>query len=152
MLLDTIDTNWREHLLTLEHLRSVIGFRGYAQRDPLNEYKNEGFQLFQSMLDSLREGVTQKLAHVRIVSEEEQRRMLQQLFAQQAQEAGQPMAAAQPVPAGAEVASPAQPAAVDQPAVGFVEDDPSTWGNPGRNEKCPCGSGKKFKHCHGRLA
>ena len=152
VLLDTIDTNWREHLLTLEHLRSVIGFRGYAQRDPLNEYKNEGFQLFQSMLDSLREGVTQKLAHVRIVSEEEQRRMLQQLFAQQAQEAGQPMAAAQPVPAGAEVASPAQPAAVDQPAVGFVEDDPSTWGNPGRNEKCPCGSGKKFKHCHGRLA
>ncbi|PJE36066.1 preprotein translocase subunit SecA [Pseudooceanicola lipolyticus] len=152
VLLDTIDTNWREHLLTLEHLRSVIGFRGYAQRDPLNEYKNEGFQLFQSMLDSLREGVTQKLAHVRIVSEEEQRRMLQQLFAQQAQEAGQPMAAAQPVPAGAEAASPAQPAAVDQPAVGFVEDDPSTWGNPGRNEKCPCGSGKKFKHCHGRLA
>ncbi len=61
VLLQTIDAKWREHLLTLEHLRSVVGFRGYAQRDPLNEYKTEAFQLFQSMLDSLRVGVTQTL-------------------------------------------------------------------------------------------
>ena len=150
VLLETIDANWREHLLTLEHLRSVIGFRGYAQRDPLNEYKNEGFQLFQSMLDSLREGVTQKLAHVRVMSEEEQRRMLEQFFAQQNQQAA-PAQAAPPVSPGVEAAEPAQAAVPEEPAAGFVEDDPTTWGNPGRNEKCPCGSGKKFKHCHGRL-
>ena len=65
LLLQAIDTKWREHLLTLEHLRSVVGFRGYAQRDPLNEYKNESFQLFESMLDSLREDVTQKLSQIR---------------------------------------------------------------------------------------
>ncbi len=65
ILLQTIDAKWREHLLTLEHLRSVVGFRGYAQRDPLNEYKTESFQLFESMLDGLRDDVTQKLAQIR---------------------------------------------------------------------------------------
>ena len=72
LLLQSIDGKWREHLLRLEHLRSVIGFRGYAQRDPLNEYKTESFQLFESMLNSLRQDVTQKLAQVRPVSQEEQ--------------------------------------------------------------------------------
>ncbi|MHA6264325.1 preprotein translocase subunit SecA [Arenibacterium sp. CAU 1754] len=146
VLLNTIDEKWREHLLTLEHLRSVVGFRGYAQRDPLNEYKTESFQLFESMLDSLRESVTQNLAHVHMPSEEEQRRMIEEMMAQQAklQQAGGEVAAtsgsAEPEPEAGEAAP------------GFVEDDPETWGNPGRNEKCPCGSGKKFKHCHGRLA
>jgi preprotein translocase subunit SecA len=152
VLLQTIDTKWREHLITLEHLRSVVGFRGYAQRDPLNEYKNEGFQLFEGMLDSLREGVTQMLSNLHMPSEEEQRQMMEQLMAQQA------AAAARAMPAMADAgAGPAEPLAAPQPepgqaAAGFVEDDPTTWGNPGRNEKCPCGSGKKFKHCHGRLA
>ncbi|WP_374015448.1 preprotein translocase subunit SecA [Phaeobacter sp. A36a-5a] len=136
VLLQTIDAKWREHLLTLEHLRSVVGFRGYAQRDPLNEYKNESFQLFETMLDTLRETVTQQLAHVRPISEEEQRQMMMQLAAQQAE--------LQRAAAGA--------ALPEAPADGFVEDDPSTWGNPSRNDKCPCGSGKKFKHCHGSLS
>ncbi len=142
VLLQTIDGKWREHLLTLEHLRSVVGFRGYAQRDPLNEYKNESFQLFESMLDSLRETVTQQLARVRPLSEEEQREMLEQFQAQQAeaQKAGKQAEAV----AEAEASGDARP--------GFVEDDPATWGNPSRNDRCPCGSGKKFKHCHGRLA
>jgi len=140
VLLQTIDSKWREHLLTLEHLRSVVGFRGYAQRDPLNEYKNESFQLFENMLDSLRETVTQQLALVRPISEEEQRQMLMQMAAQQAE--------MQKAAAGATVAA----APVEEPAPGFVEDDPSTWGNPSRNDKCPCGSGKKFKHCHGSHA
>ena len=140
VLLQTIDKKWREHLLTLEHLRSVVGFRGYAQRDPLNEYKNESFQLFEGMLDSLREEVSQQLSRVRPMTEEEQQQMLMEMAARQA--AMQQMAA-QPAAAGA-------PA--EEPAPGFVEDDPSTWGNPSRNDKCPCGSGKKFKHCHGRLA
>ncbi|WP_271880750.1 preprotein translocase subunit SecA [Phaeobacter italicus] len=140
VLLQTIDSKWREHLLTLEHLRSVVGFRGYAQRDPLNEYKNESFQLFENMLDSLRETVTQQLALVRPISEGEQRQMLMQMAAQQAE--------MQKAAAGATAAA----APVEEPAPGFVEDDPSTWGNPSRNDKCPCGSGKKFKHCHGSHA
>ncbi|UWR48995.1 preprotein translocase subunit SecA [Phaeobacter inhibens] len=140
VLLQTIDAKWREHLLTLEHLRSVVGFRGYAQRDPLNEYKNESFQLFENMLDTLRETVTQQLAHVRPISEDEQRQMMMQMAAQQAE--------LQKAATGANAATALQEA----PADGFVEDDPSTWGNPSRNDKCPCGSGKKFKHCHGSLS
>ena len=133
-LLQTIDAKWREHLLTLEHLRSVVGFRGYAQRDPLNEYKTEAFQLFETLLNTLREQVTQQLSQVRPMSEEEQAAMMQQLVAQQ-----QAMAQA----------APAEPAGGAKE--GFVEGDKATWGNPGRNDVCPCGSGKKFKHCHGRL-
>ncbi|MCA0929724.1 preprotein translocase subunit SecA [Ruegeria profundi] len=145
VLLQTIDSKWREHLLTLEHLRSVVGFRGYAQRDPLNEYKNESFQLFESMLDSLRETVTQQLSRVRPLTEEEQREMLAQMAAQQAQ-------AQKAVDQAADKAEPvAEAKASGDARPGFVEDDPSTWGNPSRNDPCPCGSGKKFKHCHGRL-
>jgi len=143
VLLQTIDTKWREHLVTLEHLRSVIGFRGYAQRDPLNEYKTESFQLFEGMLDGLRETVTQQLAHVRPLTEEEQRQMMAQMVDQEAQLQQQADVA--------EAEAKGEPVASDGAVPGFVEDDPSTWGNPGRNEKCPCGSGKKFKHCHGRL-
>ncbi len=140
VLLQTIDTKWREHLLTLEHLRSVVGFRGYAQRDPLNEYKSESFHLFQTMLDGLRGDVTQKLAQIRPMTEEEQTALMRDLEQQRAAME----AAAQPADAGAEGAFP-------DAVPGFVESDPSTWGNPGRNDSCPCGSGKKFKHCHGRL-
>ncbi len=143
LLLQSIDGKWREHLLTLEHLRSVVGFRGYAQRDPLNEYKNESFQLFEGMLDSLREDVTQKLSQIRPMTEEEQRQMVEQLRAQQA--------AAQAAAAEALAAASPEEAEAGEAQAGFDESDPSTWGNPGRNEPCPCGSGKKFKHCHGRL-
>jgi preprotein translocase subunit SecA len=143
LLLQTIDAKWREHLLTLEHLRSVVGMRGYAQRDPLNEYKTEGFQLFERMLDGLRTDVTKKLSQIRPMSKEEQERMIAQIREQQqaAAQAAGPAATAAPstVPAG-------------QAREGFDENDPTTWGNPGRNDSCPCGSGKKFKHCHGRLA
>ncbi len=145
VLLQTIDGKWREHLLTLEHLRSVVGFRGYAQRDPLNEYKNESFQLFEGMLDSLRETVTQQLSRVRPLTEEEQREMLAQMAAQQAQ-------AQQAVDQAAGAAEAKAEAVASGDALpGFDENDPSTWGNPSRNDPCPCGSGKKFKHCHGRL-
>ena len=145
MLLNIIDTKWREHLVTLEHLRSVVGFRGYAQRDPLNEYKSEAFQLFETLLDGLREDVTQRLAHIRPMTQEEQDAMMQQLLERQkALQAPAPAPAPEPQGAGA--------AAEPQAALaGFDENDPTTWGNPGRNAPCPCGSGKKFKHCHGRL-
>ena len=165
LLLQTIDAKWREHLLRLEHLRSVVGFRGYAQRDPLNEYKSESFQLFETMLNSLRLDVTQKLSQVRPISKEEQEQLVAQFMAQQkasaaaaaAREAAVPAAA--PALALAEAGAPVgvgvmRVAAADRvPLVaGFDETDPSTWGAPARNAPCPCGSGEKFKYCHGRMA
>jgi len=145
LLLQTIDAKWREHLLTLEHLRSVVGFRGYAQRDPLNEYKSEAFQLFERLLDGLRTDVTQKLAQIRPMSAEEQAQLIEQMRQQQ-------QAAAEAAAQGVERATSDPTGQGSTPREGFVEDDPTTWGNPGRNDPCPCGSGKKFKHCHGRLA
>ena len=165
LLLQTIDAKWREHLLRLEHLRSVVGFRGYAQRDPLNEYKSESFQLFETMLNSLRLDVTQKLSQVRPISKEEQEQLVAQFMAQQqasaaaaaAREAAVPAAA--PALALAEAGAPVgvgvmRVGAADRvPLVaGFDETDPSTWGTPARNAPCPCGSGEKFKYCHGRMA
>ncbi len=136
LLLQTIDAKWREHLLRLEHLRSVVGFRGYAQRDPLNEYKTEAFTLFEGMLDSLRAEVTQKLSRIRPMTEEEQQEMLRQIaFQTHAATVAAENDGVRPTPL------------VD----GFDETDPTTWGNPGRNDPCPCGSDKKFKHCHGKL-
>jgi preprotein translocase subunit SecA len=143
ILLQSIDAKWREHLLTLEHLRSVVGFRGYAQRDPLNEYKSESFSLFESLLNSLRQEVTQKLAAIRPLTQAEQDAMMAQVLAQQRAAAGP---AAPPALAEAEASSD-----TSTRLPGFDEADPSTWGNPSRNDLCPCGSGEKFKHCHGRL-
>ncbi len=143
-LLQTIDGKWREHLVTLEHLRSVIGFRGYAQRDPLAEYKTEAFALFEHMLDSLRIDVTQKLARVRPLTEEEQ----QQMVAQMAQQPDAPEQILEAAAAAALAEGDARKPLVE----GFDPADQATWGNPGRNDPCPCGSGEKFKHCHGRLA
>ena len=139
LLLETIDHEWREHLLRLEHLRSVVGFRGYAQRDPLNEYKTEGFTLFENLLNRLRVEVTRKLAHVKLMTKEEQQAMIAQLQAQARQ--------AQEAQAAALATADAGPAT----AVALDPDRPETWGNVGRNEPCPCGSGKKYKHCHGRV-
>ena len=139
LLLQAIDGKWRDHLMTLEHLRSVVGFRSYAQRDPLNEYKNESFQLFEGMLDSLRQDVTQKLGQVQPMTPEEQRAMIEEMQARQA--------------ALQSTADGETPKDAPVPILaGFDEGDPATWGNPGRNDECPCGSGKKFKHCHGSLA
>ena len=162
VLLQTIDQNWREHLVTLEHLRSVVGFRGYAQRDPLNEYKSEAFQLFEGLLNKLRLEVTRMLAHVQVMTQEEQQAMIaeMQARAQAAQSvnlaaadaaeaafnapAREPaLAAAGPAPAPAGLATPA--------GVAVESDDPATWARSGRNDPCPCGSGKKYKHCHGRV-
>ena len=143
VLLQTIDAKWREHLLRLEHLRSVVGFRGYAQRDPLNEYKTESFALFESMLNSLRQDVSQRLALVRPMTEAEQKAMMDQLLAQAraAQAVQTPAASPAPTPAEAPALAAADTA-----------DLPAGWETTGRNDACPCGSGKKFKHCHGKIA
>lgn len=141
VLLQTIDQKWRDHLLKLEHLRSVVAFRGYAQRDPLNEYKSEAFQLFEGLLDGLRQEVTQKLGRIQPLSPEQQAELIRQL---QAQAAAQQQAVLKAVDEAEAKAS--------GDDTGFDETRPETWGNLGRNDACPCGSGKKFKHCHGRLA
>ncbi|MEY3307790.1 MAG: hypothetical protein RLZZ413_1828 [Pseudomonadota bacterium] len=166
LLLQTIDAKWRDHLLRLEHLRSVVGFRGYAQRDPLNEYKSESFQLFETMLNSLRLDVTQKLSQVRPISKEEQDQLVAQFMAQQQASAAAAAARAAVAPAAAPALALADadaglgagdvvPVAVADrvPLIaGFDEADPATWGTPSRNAPCPCGSGEKFKYCHGRMA
>jgi len=137
LLLQTIDTKWREHLVTLEHLRSVVGFRGYAQRDPLNEYKSEAFTLFENLLNTLRTEVSEQLSRIRPLSDEEQQEMVAQAVARQQGGSGALAPSAPDTGEGAVVLA------------GFDENDPATWGSPGRNQACPCGSGKKFKHCHG---
>jgi preprotein translocase subunit SecA len=168
VLLQTIDRNWREHLVTLDHLRSVVGFRGYAQRDPLNEYKSEAFQLFEALLNKLRIEVTRMLAHVQVMTQAEQQAMIAELQAR-AQAAQADAAALQPaplqsVPLQSVPVPPAEPApqparepefagAGAAPAFASRVDPavPETWTLSGRNDPCPCGSGKKYKHCHGRL-
>jgi preprotein translocase subunit SecA len=156
VLLQTLDHLWREHLVTLEHLRQVIGLRGYGQRDPLNEYKSESFTLFEHMLARLREAVTGQLMHVQLASQDEAPPLEatelpameahhfdpltgEDEFALEAAGAGASAGAA--APARARKAQSAQ--AAPNPA------DPSTWGKVQRNALCPCGSGKKYKHCHG---
>jgi len=146
VLLQMIDQKWREHLMTLDHLRSVVGFRGYAQRDPLSEYKTEAFQLFESLLDGLRFDVTQRLAQIRPLSDAERQEMLNQMSEQQ--EAAQ---SDMTMEHGDEEQQNSEESLL-APTPGFDENDPATWGNPSRNDLCPCGSGKKFKHCHGAIA
>ena len=152
ILLQAIDSKWREHLQQLGQLRSVIGFRSYAQKDPLNEYKTEAFQLFENMLERLRLQVSEQLSLVRPLTEEERAQMMAQVIAAQQAQAAMAQAAQEPdaaAPAPALVAAGADESPASLAA--FDEADPATWGNPGRNDPCPCGSGKKFKHCHGQI-
>jgi preprotein translocase subunit SecA len=161
VLLHTLDHLWREHLIVMEHLRSVIGFRGYGQRDPLNEYKTESFELFQAMLANLREEVTGHLMHARAMAgptedlfEPVELPPMQAhhqdpftgedelALADAALSAG-----TRPVAQGPDRRAPLQ----KRKAAGAVNPkDPSTWGKVSRNAVCPCGSGKKYKHCHGK--
>jgi preprotein translocase subunit SecA len=137
LMLQNLDHLWREHLVNLDHLRSVVGFRGYAQRDPLNEYKSESFELFQSMLGHLRHSVTAQTMRVEIVR--------QPPPTQPEMHELHPDPGADPtlLPAAAEGALSAAQSVSRDPK------KPESWGKVGRNEACPCGSGKKFKHCHG---
>jgi len=151
ILLQTLDHLWREHLVMLEHLRQVIGLRGYGQRDPLNEYKAESYNLFEAMTTSLREAVTSQLMRVEIVQQpaEEQGMSLPPMQAHHfdPNTGEDEMALAQ---AGAETL--ARAGITPRPAADRNPNDPTSWGKVGRNEACPCGSGKKYKHCHGRYA
>ncbi len=141
LLLQTLDQLWREHLIMLEHLRQVIGLRGYGQRDPLQEYKSEGFQLFEAMIAHMREAVTGQLMRVEIVPPDEPP-------PEMAIEAHK----FDPNTGEDEVARAGGSLALAGPAIERDPNNPATWGKVGRNESCPCGSGKKYKHCHGRYA
>ena len=143
LLLQTMDTKWREHLITLEHLRSVVGFRGYAQRDPLNEYKNEAFQLFERLLNGLRYDVTKQLSMVRPLTDEERKAMVAKFLDEQKK--------LQVAPKIENTKTTKSNSKLPLGAKTPPEQMPTGWQSTGRNEICPCGSGKKFKHCHGRL-
>jgi len=155
IVLQTLDHLWREQLVMLEHLRQVIGLRGYGQRDPLNEYKSEAFTLFESMTANLREAVTSQLMRVEIVQSPPPPEAMELPFMQASHidpstgEDELAMSDARLVPAlaGDNGSGAARAAAADR-----NPKDPTSWGKVGRNEACPCGSGKKFKHCHGRYA
>jgi preprotein translocase subunit SecA len=153
VLLQTLDNLWREHLVTLDHLRQVIGLRGYGQRDPLNEYKSESFTLFEHMLSRLREAVTGQLAHVELAKPDEvpplEGAELPPMEAHHANPiTGEDEFALEAANVGGNGRGAAKPARARK-AAGVNPADPSTWGKVQRNALCPCGSGKKYKHCHG---
>jgi preprotein translocase subunit SecA len=141
ILLQTLDQNWREHIVNLDHLRQYVGLRGYGQRDPLNEYKSEAFELFENLLATLRTEVVRQLMHVQIQTG--------------------------PVPPLEDTPLPDMYASHINPLTGENEmqereglwpddapvdpNDPKTWDKVQRNAPCPCGSGRKYKHCHGAL-
>ena len=162
ILLQTLDHLWREHLVMLDHLRQVIGLRGYGQRDPLNEYKAEAFTLFETMSQSLREAVTAQLMRIEIVAApppDQQPAPLPVMEAHKMDpttgedEMALAMAGAETLARhgiGPAVGGAAPAAARNTEAAARNPKDPTSWGKVGRNEPCPCGSGKKFKHCHGR--
>jgi len=141
ILLQTLDHNWREHIVNLDHLRQYVGLRGYGQRDPLNEYKSEAFELFEALLAKLRSDVVEQLMHVQI-------------------QTGAPPPALEPRPLPQMQASHIDPlTGEDEMARAVIGRDtpidpnnPATWRNVQRNAPCPCGSGRKYKHCHGALA
>ena len=157
VLLQTLDHLWREHLVVLDHLRQVIGFRGYAQRDPLIEYKTESFEHFQRLLLRLREAVTRQMMHIELVQRPPPLAPEGDFEAMQASHPD-------PVTGENEMLPPPddgrqQPVRNARYAAGagavaaqIDPNDPATWGKVPRNAPCPCGSGKKYKHCHGRLA
>jgi len=160
LLLQTLDRDWREHLAMLDHLRQAVALRGLAQRDPLNEYKTEAFELFQHLLTNLRMSVTQQLLRIEVsmeappepgqvdrplreshtdplTGENEMERQPQTKNA--AARAATRVAAAQPVERSTRSELTMDP------------NDPNSWGKIPRNAPCPCGSGKKYKHCHGAV-
>jgi len=153
VLLQTLDNLWREHLVMLEHLRQVVGLRGYGQRDPLNEYKSESFTLFEHMLARLREAVTGQLAHVELAKQDEvpplESTELPPMEAHHVNPTtGEDEFALETANAGGNGRAAAKPARTRK-ATDINPADPGTWGKVQRNALCPCGSGKKYKHCHG---
>jgi preprotein translocase subunit SecA len=147
ILLQTLDHDWREHIVNLDHLRQYVGLRGYGQRDPLNEYKQEAFELFEALLANLRTGVVRQLMHIQIQTGAPPPTIEQPQI---------PMRASHIDPLTGEDEEqfgndPDGQRIVQLKDVAVDPNDPRTWGKVQRNAPCPCGSGRKFKHCHGAL-
>ena len=148
LLLQILDETWKDHLLSLDHLREGIGLRAYGQRDPLNEYKREAFDMFESLLSRFRESITMVLAHLELrvappegdFAPQAPRQMAENRRRDGEDRVGMMRPSRVTVAVGARVAADER-----------IPGEPATWGKVGRNERCPCGSGKKYKHCHGRM-
>ena len=152
LLLQILDQTWKDHLLSLDHLRQGINLRAYAQRDPLNEYKSEAFALFNAMLDELKERVTSMLARVELGPEAPpvQPRGQSEMIESHPDPS---MASAAAEPAYEMAGGVAEPVRVTSTPIRSETvnpNDPTTWRSTPRNAPCTCGSGRKFKHCHGR--
>ena len=145
LLLQVIDQNWREHLQQLDALKSVIGMRAYGQRDPLNEYKSEAFTLFDKLLTDLREGVTKSVT--RLLINHQMQRQQDAMMEQQRQQQQATMGARSPMEM---MSSPAAIAPAAAAAAAQTDISPQQLEGVSRNSPCPCGSGRKVKHCHGK--
>jgi len=146
-LLRTLDQLWRDHIITVEQLRQVIHLRGYGQRDPLNEYKTEGYNLFENMVDRLRENVTAQVMRVEVQMRDPSE------LTQLPDEDELPMMQAHHIDpiTGEDEISQSGPLLAQQSQQRDPK-DPKSWGKVARNDPCPCGSGKRYKHCHGAFA
>ena len=158
ILLHVLDTNWREHLQMLDHLKSVIWMRGHAQRDPINEFKTEAFALFEALLDDLRRDVTRTLMHIQVQSAEDAaprnempRRMVESHINPLTGENERTAADSNLSPATRRTSAGIGTMTGYARAKTVDVNDPQTWGAVPRNAPCPCGSGKKYKHCHGAM-
>ena len=156
LLIQVMDQVWKEHLLDLDHLRQGISLRAYGQRDPLNEYKSEAFTLFNAMLDEMKERVTSLLARVELNPNQPMEPMFDRPDHAMFEQHPEPESLLAGAPDGEmiEMNAALQPMMVTaQPLRNLAVDpnDPGTWRNSGRNAPCPCGSGRKFKQCHGKL-
>ncbi|HEY2007503.1 MAG TPA: preprotein translocase subunit SecA [Rhizomicrobium sp.] len=141
ILLQTLDHHWREHIVDLDHLRQYVGLRGYGQRDPLNEYKSDAFELFQGLLAKLRTETVRQLMHVQISTGPQPPLEQTPLPAMQASHIN-------PLTGENEV----EQAGLWPDELPVDPNNPKTWTRVQRNAPCPCGSGRKYKHCHGALA
>jgi preprotein translocase subunit SecA len=140
VMLQSIDQHWREHLAALDHLRQGIHLRGYAQKNPKQEYKREAFELFQTFLENVKHDVTKTLMTVRVRSREEV-----EAAEAQARKEAEEMEARMQLQHALANAEPNEPVEALAPFKRFAQ-------KVGRNDPCPCGSGKKYKQCHGKLA
>jgi preprotein translocase subunit SecA len=147
IMLQVLDGLWKEHLQMMDHLRYGIHLRAYAQKNPKQEYKREAFALFEQMLDNLKRDVVRFLAHVEIRREDELAQLEQQRREEEAQRKMQFQHAQVSAIDEGDDEQNAIPAPAAQPVAPFVRDEAKI----GRNELCHCGSGKKYKHCHGKL-